>query len=92
MTAYRRNILTWICIAAVALPVMLAALYVSNWFVLIFFSIVPIGGFFLNKITCPNCGTSVTYQGTLVGFRITGGFIRKKCQECGWDLDKNLSN
>lgn len=64
------------------------ALYVSVWFVLPFFAVIGFSPILLNKTTCPNCGTPVTYQGSILGFRIRGGFIRRRCQQCGWDLRK----
>jgi ribosomal protein S27AE len=73
------------------LTLSLLSLYVSNWFLLPFFALIFSAQFLLKRIVCPNCGTPVTYQGTFAGFRVQGGFIRKKCQQCGWDLDKNLS-
>ena len=87
MTTYQRNCLTWACIIAVELTIGLAAMYLSNWFVIPFFVGIAVVPFLLNRITCPKCGTRVTYQGKFFGFRINGGFIRKKCQECGWDLN-----
>jgi len=90
MTAYKKNWLAWVCIMAIGLLLVWAALEVSNWFVLPFALFIYIPQFFLERITCPNCGTPVTYQGTIAGKRIRGGWIRKNCQECGWDLDKKL--
>jgi hypothetical protein len=89
MTAYQRNVRAWVIIMSVALSIGLLALYVSNWFILPFFGwtlIVP--HLLLKGIDCPKCGTPVTYQGTFFDFRIKGGFIRRKCQQCGWDLRK----
>lgn len=90
MTAYRKNVVTWLCFMAVGLSFILGMLYVTEWFVIPFFILVASSYYIFNKITCPNCGTPVTYQGKLANFRIKGGFIRKKCQQCGWDLRKNL--
>lgn len=90
MTAYKKNLLAWLCIMVSALSMGLASMYVSNWFLIPFFGIIYTCRFYLQRISCPNCGTPVTYQGTFGGFRIQGGFIRRKCQQCGWDLDKNL--
>lgn len=89
MTAYKKNILAWVCITGSVLSMGLAGLYVSNWFIVPFFVVIYSAQFFLEKITCPNCVTPVTYQGTFAGFHVRGGFIRKKCQQCGWDLDKS---
>ena len=88
MTAYKKNLLAWSCIMGAELLIIVAILYVSSWFLVPFFIIIYNARYVLYRITCPNCGTPVTYQGTIAGFRIQGGFIHKKCQECGWDLDK----
>jgi len=90
MTAYKKNLWTWACIMVVELSLGFAALYISNWFVVPFFMVIYTIRFVLERIVCPNCGTSVTYQGILFGKEIRGGFIRRKCQKCGWDLDKEL--
>jgi len=89
MTAYRRNIVAWVCIIALELLIGISAIYISNWFIVPFLIIIYTIQFILERITCPNCGTPVTYQGTIAGIRVRGGFIRKRCQQCGWDLDKN---
>src|SRR5512135_2629666 len=90
MTPYRKNIRAWIIIMSIGFILILSALDVSSWFFVPFAIFTYIPQFFLNRITCPNCGTPVTYQGTFCGLRIKGGFIHKNCQECGWDLDKTL--
>jgi rubredoxin len=90
MTAYRKNIAAWIIIGAISIPAILATLYISNWFGLILVLLIGGGRFILNEITCPNCGTPVTYQGSLLGFRVEGGFINRNCKACGWDLDKEV--
>lgn len=74
----------------VGLTLIWGALEVSQWFVVAFFAFIYIPQFFLEKITCPKCGTPVTYQGSIFGKRIRGGFIRRFCQECGWDLNQNV--
>jgi hypothetical protein len=90
VTAYRKNLLTWACVIAVELTIGALGIYLSKWFFLPFFLLIYAIPFVLRGIVCPKCGTPVTYQGTLAGFRIQGGFIRRTCQQCGWDLDKNL--
>jgi hypothetical protein len=64
-------------------------LYVSEWFIAPFFMVIAGAYFFLHRITCPNCGTPVTFQGVYAGIRIQGGWIRQRCQECGWDIRNN---
>ena len=88
MTAYKKNLVAWVVIMTIGISLGCAGLYVSQWFIVPFFLFIYVPNFFLEKITCPKCGTPVTYQGTFFGKRIRGGFIRKNCQECGWDLDK----
>ncbi len=90
MTAYKKNLLAWACIMGIGLSSILAALYISNWFIEPFIAVICGAQFVVERITCPNCGTPVTYQGSIGGFRVRGGFIRSKCQQCGWDLDENL--
>jgi len=88
MTAYRKNILTWVCIITVELIIGACGIYESKWFLAPFFMLILLVPAILRKIVCPNCGTPVTYQGTVAGLRIQGGFIRKNCQQCGWNLDR----
>lgn len=90
MTAYKKNLVAWVVIMTVGLSLIWAFVEVSAWFTLPFALFIYVPQFFLEKITCPKCGTPVTYQGTFSGKRIRGGFIRANCQECGWDLDKSF--
>jgi hypothetical protein len=74
----------------VELTIGLLALYLSNWFAVPavpFLALVFVIPFVLKGIICPKCGTPVTYQGTFFGVRVQGGFIRKTCQQCSWDLN-----
>ena len=87
MTAFRQNQLTWACIMVVELTIGMLALYVSTWFAVPFLALVFVIPIALKGIVCPKCGTPVTYQGTFFGVQVSGGFIRKKCQQCGWDLN-----
>jgi hypothetical protein len=89
MTAYKRNLFAWACIMIVGLTLIALSLYVSTWFLAPFFGIVFFAQFVLKRIVCPKCGTPVTFQGKIAGVRIQGGLIRKKCQQCGWDLNTN---
>lgn len=54
--------------------------------VFIFFGWGIIGTIILNFIKCPNCNTSVVYQGTHFGIPILSGFVGKKCKTCGTDF------
>lgn len=87
-SAYQTNVRAWVCFMVIELTLGALALYVSFLFVIPFFILIVSGHLVFNKIVCPKCGTPVTYQGGIMGVRITGGFIRKKCQNCGWDLRK----
>jgi hypothetical protein len=89
MTAYRKNLVAWAGFFALALIFVVAANEISEWFMLGFFSIPLLARFVFSKIVCPKCGASANYQGTVFGIRINGGLVRRKCQECGWDLDRN---
>ena len=53
---------------------------------ILFFVWIVIGSWLLLRISCPNCGTSVLYQGRLGGLSMYAGFVRRKCQNCGHDL------
>ncbi len=74
----------------VGLALIAAALELSHWFFVPFVVFIYVPQFFLERIVCPKCGTPVTYQGTILGKRIRGGFIRRHCQECGWDLNRSF--
>lgn len=90
MTAYRRNLLTWAAIITIELTIGAMGLYLSNWFLVPFFLLVFAIPVALRGIVCPKCKTPVTYQGTFAGRRISGGFVRKRCQQCGWDLETEM--
>lgn len=89
MTAYKKICFAWALIMLLEFSFGLGILLVSNWFMVPFFGMLFCAKLVLVPIVCPRCDTSVTYQGTYLGKRICGGFIRRKCQECGWDLNKN---
>ncbi len=86
MSAYTKNVLSWIVLMAVGLSAIAASLYVSAWFLIVLAGVIFGARFVLERIVCPQCGTPVTYQGTLAGMRVHGGFIRRQCQQCGRDL------
>jgi hypothetical protein len=88
MTAYRKHLLAWACIVAVELTIGTLGLYISKWFLVPFLALIYAIPFVLKGITCPNCGESVTYQGAVFGRPVRGGFIRRTCQKCGWDLNQ----
>jgi hypothetical protein len=88
MSAYNKGLVAWALIMAIALALGVAAMEVSSWFIVPFLIFIYIPQFFLNRITCPNCGTPITYKATAFGVQSTGGFLRSKCQACGWDLTK----
>jgi ribosomal protein S27AE len=89
MSIYRKIILMWVVILLLVLIIILGAKYIS--------SIIPIMGFSLpfiikrtlDKMKCPKCGMPVTYQGEIFGESYFGGFLNRKCKNCGWDLNKN---
>ena len=91
MTPYRKNLLAWACIMALALGAGIAAQCISRWFIALFFAVIFSAHFVINKITCPNCGVAVTHVGEppFAGFRIVAAFFRTECQNCGFDLDKS---
>lgn len=90
MTAYKKNLLAWAITMTAGFVLIGAALELSQWFIVPFLALIYVPQFFLEKIVCPKCGTPVTYQGTVLGKPIRGGFIRRLCQECGWDLNRNF--
>lgn len=52
----------------------------------IFFVWIVVGSWALSSIRCPNCGTSVAFQGKVGGVSLYAGFVRRTCQNCGHDL------
>lgn len=89
MTPLRKNQFTWLTLMLVGLLLIALALYVSNWFILPFVALIFGGQFILGRIVCSQCGTPVTFQGQLFGKSVYGGFIRRRCQACGADLNLN---
>jgi hypothetical protein len=89
MSAYRKFIQAWIIIMSVALASGVLGLYLSPWFLVPFFAaVVVLPHALLKAIVCPSCGTPVTYQGSLGGFKISGDFVHRRCRNCGWDLKR----
>jgi hypothetical protein len=88
-TAYQKNVMAWMCLMGIEFTFGSLVLYVSTFFIIPFFIVIGCAPFILNRIACPSCNTPVTYQGSIAGMAIQGGFIRKKCQRCGWDLRQN---
>ena len=55
---------------------------------ILFFAWGVICSLVLLQIRCPNCGTSVAHQGKMGGISFYAGFVRKTCQNCGYDLTR----
>ena len=91
MTAFAKNRLAWACIMITGLALGGAALYLSTWFIVPFFANVFTGHIWLNRITCPNCATPLTYEGRSLLARMAppSAWSRKECAACGWDLRRN---
>ena len=95
MTTYKLNIFAWSCFIVSGLLFILAALYISNWFVVLFFALILTSHFYFKRIKCPNCGMPVIYEGEtkregpFAKLGIPSAFFRKKCANCGWDLRKD---
>ena len=51
-----------------------------------FFGWAFIASYILFKIKCPNCGSSLTYKGTVAGLPIYSGFASRNCKNCGCAL------
>jgi len=94
MTPYKKNLWAWAVFMALAFSMGLGGMYLSNWFIVPFFGVVLSAHIFFNRITCPNCGTPVTYvdDKPMPGFRVYKTFFRTKCPVCGWDLNKEGAN
>lgn len=89
MSAYKKFVQAWIFIMSMALGFGALGLYLSPWFLAPFFATVLfVPRVLLKGIVCPNCGTPVTYQGSLGPFKISGGFVHQRCRNCGWDLKR----
>ena len=92
MTAYKKLILLWAIVMFNFSFWGLLGLYFSAWFVIPAFGSAFVANYYFKDIICPKCNTPVSYQGSIMGNPIHGGFINKKCMQCGWDLNKNLPN
>lgn len=93
MSTYRKNVIAWIAIISTALFLGLAAMYLSEWFSILFFSVVLSAHVILKKITCPRCGMPLTYEGdnhqgplAKLGLPLPSAFFRTHCANCGFDL------
>jgi hypothetical protein len=89
MSAYRKFVQAWLFIISVELGFGAFGLYLSPWFFVPFFATLFVVPRVLKGIDCPNCGTPVTYQGSLGPFKISGGFVHQQCRNCGWDLKRD---
>ncbi|MDI1302787.1 MAG: hypothetical protein PSX71_12855 [bacterium] len=94
MTTYKRNLWAWVCFMSLGFLIILAGLYVWGGFAALLFVEVLGANFFFDRITCPNCETRVTFRAAsprlVLPWEIRNTFFPKKCQKCGWDLDKDL--
>jgi hypothetical protein len=88
MTTYRQNLLTWAWTMDIAFAVGAAALYISNWFFVLFFAWwLGCAPLFLKKITCSACGKAINMQQTSVlGLPYNAGPFRRNCAHCGSSL------
>ena len=89
-SAYHRGLMTLALAMLLGWLFGMLFIYISDWFGFPFFLVILGAYFVVRKIVCPNCGTPILYQGSIWGMAVEAGFIRKKCQKCGWDLRKNL--
>lgn len=56
-----------------------------------FFGWAFVASYLMFRVKCPNCGTSVTYQGKIVGLPILGGYAHSKCKVCAYDFTTSNS-
>lgn len=96
MTAYKKNVWAWVCVMGLLFALGLAGLYLSSWLFVPFLIIVVTAYQVFNRITCPSCGTPLTYEGDnqregpFAKFGVPSAWFRTKCAKCHWDLNKNL--
>lgn len=88
ITTYKKVVAIWIGILFFGF-LFGALLSVSTWFIIPFFAVVGTGSYFLNRVTCPNCGANMTYETSALGVRVPLLFMSNKCKRCGWDLKAN---
>jgi hypothetical protein len=88
MSIYRKIILMWCVIFSLVLIIMLGAKYLSSIIPVMGLSLPFVIKWVLDKMKCPKCGMPVTYQGKILGENYFGGFLNRRCKNCGWDLDK----
>jgi hypothetical protein len=56
----------------------------------VFIAWIFVATFLMFRVKCPNCGTSVVYQGKFLGLPIFAGFVNQKCKVCGYDFKKQF--
>ena len=89
MSLSPRQKFAWVLIVFVVVGIAIGVfeaetdIYELKW---VFFAWIGIGSVCLMQIRCPNCATPVVYQGKLGRISIYAGFVRRKCQNCGYDL------
>lgn len=90
MSALNRNRFAWAVIMLTGFCLVLAAMYLSAWFVVPLFAIAFGAHLILRRIVCPNCGAPLTFEGNRLVDRFAppSGWMRKTCAACGWDLAK----
>ena len=88
MSVYRKMILMWCIVFGLALIIMATARFVSNLFPALGLLLPFYIKHTLDKLKCPKCEMPVTYQGEFLGKSYFGGFLNRKCKNCGWNLDK----
>jgi len=89
MSTYKKHLGVWVLFVTLGFLFGIGFLYISTWFEIPFFLNLLLPTLVLPRINCQNCGRSVVYQGKLGKIPLYGGWLNRKCRNCGWDLDKN---
>jgi hypothetical protein len=91
MTTYGKNLLAWAWTMGIGLALIAGAIYISNWFVILFFAWILCASPFLKMIRCAACGESINLQRTSVlGLPYNAGPFRKYCLNCGSNLENQI--
>ncbi len=93
MTVFAKWVLSWVGLFAGGLVTGLLAMYVSQYFVFLFFLNLLGWVMVIRKIECRNCGTPVyqtvdDYYNRPRMIRVPVEILKRKCHVCGCDLTR----
>jgi len=91
MAPKSKFLLTLLCAIAIGFGIIIAWMFTGrDWVGYMIFVWVLIATWVMYQIKCPNCGAPVAYSARLGKVQILSAIPRRTCEECGYDLTRNV--